>query len=298
MMAIMLLRLHDGRHPDAAARRAGRLTIGTQIGLASTRSALRNRESPLSDIEIDKSNGILTLTFDRPRKKNAITDSMYAVLADELEGAEADADIRVILIRSEGDVFTAGNDLADFAAANSDPASASGNVGRFIRALASATRPLVAAVQGPAVGIGTTMLLHCDYVLLSEAAVLTTPFVNLALVPEAASSLLLPLRIGHARAFGMFALGEPVTAGVAVEWGLANRVVPAEALHEAALAVARRLAAQPFGSVTATKTLMRDVATMTARLEIESIQFQERLKSSEAREAFTAFAERRKPVFH
>jgi enoyl-CoA hydratase/carnithine racemase len=251
----------------------------------------------VSDIHVERADKVLVLSFARPSKKNAITDAMYATLADELEAAETDPDVRVVLIRAEGDAFTAGNDLADFAAVNAGNGSSVRNVERFLRALTAATRPIVAAVQGIAVGVGTTLLLHCDYVLLGDAAVLTTPFVNLALVPEAASSLLLPLRIGHARAFSMFVLGERVTADTAVAWGLGNRVVPTASLDDEAMTAARRIAAQPLGAVTATKKLMRDVSAMAARIEVEGVQFRERLKSAEAREAFVAFAERRKPVF-
>jgi enoyl-CoA hydratase/carnithine racemase len=154
-----------------------------------------------------------------------------------------------------------------------------------------------AAVQGRAVGIGTTMLLHCDYVVLAENALLTTPFVNLALVPEAASSLLMPLRIGHARAFDMFALGTPVDAGSAVMWGLANKAVPQAQLDEEAAKVAEALAKQPLGAVTATKRLMRNAQALIAQMGAESECFFQRLQTAEAREAFQAFAERRPPNF-
>jgi enoyl-CoA hydratase/carnithine racemase len=147
------------------------------------------------------------------------------------------------------------------------------------------------------VGIGTTLLLHCDFILLADNALLSTPFVNLALVPEAASSLLLPARIGHVRAFEMFALGEPVNAQSAVDFGLANRVVPLDSLPAEALAVAERIARQPAGALSATKRLMHDPAVLTAQMDVESAIFNERLQTAEAREAFTAFAERRPPDF-
>ena len=177
----------------------------------------------------DVSNGVLTLTLNRPEKKNALTRAMYQALADGIDGAGSDPDIRCVLIQAEGDMFTAGNDLGDFAAANrSEPAAdasrARGNP--LLVALARATTPIVAAVNGRAVGVGTTMLLHCDLVFVSDDALLTTPFVNLALVPEAASSLTLPARIGHARAFSMFVLGEAVDARKAVDWGIANAACP------------------------------------------------------------------------
>jgi enoyl-CoA hydratase/carnithine racemase len=246
-------------------------------------------------ITVGKADSVLTLVMNRPEKKNALTDAMYGVLADEIEAAETDKAVRVIVIRGEGDMFTAGNDLADFAAARPDDGTR--NVGRFIHALARATKPLIAAVQGRAVGVGTTMLLHCDYVVLAEDAKLTTPFVNLALVPEAASSLLLPARIGHLRAFAMLALGEAVEAQQAVEWGLANRVVPLGELVPAIEGAAARIARQPLGAIQATKRLMRDAEQLTGQMAVEGKEFSARLQSPEAKEAFMAFAQRREPDF-
>jgi enoyl-CoA hydratase/carnithine racemase len=240
--------------------------------------------------------GILTLVMDRVDKKNALTDAMYAVLADAIAAAQDDAAVRVILIRGEGEMFSAGNDIAEFAKVAAGAAGPQ-NVWRFIKALGTNIKPLVAAVQGRAVGIGMTMLLHCDYVVLAEDALLTTPFVNLALVPEAASSLLLPARIGHVRAFAMFALGEAVGAADAVAWGLANKSVPLADLATTAQDVARRLARQPLGALITTKRLMRPVETITAQMDVEGEQFAARLVSPEAGEAFAAFAERRAPDF-
>jgi len=242
-------------------------------------------------IRISKSDGVLTLVIDRPAKKNALTDAMYKALADSLEAAHDDPEVRAILLRGEGDMFTSGNDVGEFAAIAMSGQQPQ-HVTRFLRALATATKPIVAAVHGRAVGVGVTMLLHCDHIVLSDDAQLTTPFVNLALVPEAASSLLLPARIGHVRAFAMFALGEPVSAQDAVAWGIANRAVPAGELVATAEAFARRLAAQPTGALTATKALMRDSAALLAQIETENQRFFERLKSAEAREAFMAFARR------
>lgn len=246
-------------------------------------------------IMVAKADGILTLVMNRPDKKNALTDAMYGVLADEIEGAQTDSATRVVVIRGEGDMFTAGNDLADFAAAKPDEGVR--NVSRFIQALARATKPLIAAVQGRAVGVGTTMLLHCDYVVLAEDAKLTTPFVNLALVPEAASSLLLPARIGHLRAFSMLALGEAVEAHQAVEWGLANAAVPLGELVSVIEAAAARIARQPLGAIQATKRLMRDAEQLTGQMAVEGKEFTARLQSPEAKEAFMAFAQRREPDF-
>jgi enoyl-CoA hydratase/carnithine racemase len=248
-------------------------------------------------IRLHNESGVLTVTMARPDKKNALTNAMYGALADALQGAETDPAVRVLLIRGEGDMFTAGNDVGEFAAMATGSFRDEPQVGRFLQALARSSRPLIAAVQGRAVGVGTTMLLHCDLVVLAENALLSTPFVNLALVPEAASSLLMPLRIGYARAFEMFALGESVDANAALAWGLANKVVPLERLDAEAAGLAARLARQPAGAVSITKRLMRNPDMLMAQIRAESDKFAERLKTAEAREAFSAFAERRPPDF-
>jgi len=248
-------------------------------------------------IKIEQANNVLTLTMARPDKKNALTNAMYGALADAIAAAETDPAARAIVLRGEGDMFTGGNDVGEFAAMATGAARGELHVGRFLQAITRATRPLVAAVQGRAVGIGTTMLLHCDFVVLAENALLSTPFVNLALVPEAASSLLMPLRIGYARAYEMFALGEAVDAATALRLGLASRVVPLERLHAEAAAIAARLAKQPVGALAATKQLMRNADLLAAQIGAESKTFAERLKTAEAREAFTAFAEKRPPDF-
>ena len=246
-------------------------------------------------IKVSKADGILTLVMNRPEKKNSLTNDMYGVLADQIEAAQGDNAVRVIVLRGEGDMFTAGNDVTEFAAAKPDDGPR--HVSRFIRAIAECGKPLIAAVQGRAVGVGTTMLLHCDYVILSDDAKLSTPFVNLGLVPEAASSRLLPARIGHLRAFAMLALGEIVEARDAVAWGLATAVVPAGELVSAIETVAARIARQPIGAVQATKRLMRDREAVTAHMAVEGKEFMQRLQSPEAKEAFMAFAERRAPDF-
>src|SRR5437016_4502897 len=183
---------------------------------------------------------------------------------------------RVVVFRGEGDKFTAGNDVGEFAAIATGAFQGERHVARFVEAIARASRPLVAAVQGRAVGIGTTMLLHCDFIVLAENAQLSTPFVNLALVPEAASTLLMPMRVGYARAYEMFALGESMDAGSAQNLGIANRVVPLERLHAEAAGVAARLAKLPAGSLAATKRLMRNAAVLTAQIGAESECFAER----------------------
>jgi enoyl-CoA hydratase/carnithine racemase len=250
------------------------------------------------EIQLELSgNGVLAVTISRQDKKNALTNDMYGALADAIVRANDDDEIRVLLIQADGDTFTAGNDVSEFAAQSAGGAPKERNVIRFLRNLANATVPIVAAVQGKAVGVGTTMLLHCDYVLLSEDAQLITPFVNLALVPEAASSYLLPLRIGHARAFEMFALGDPVPADSAVAWGMANKTISRAELHAEARRVAEKIATKPIGSLTAMKRLMRDAEKLVTQMDCESAIFVERLASAEAKEAFAAFAEKRRPDF-
>jgi enoyl-CoA hydratase/carnithine racemase len=247
-------------------------------------------------VKIEKSKGVLTLTLNRPEKKNALTPEMYATLGKAIDDAAADAEVRCVLFQAEGDIFSAGNDLADFAAVNKGEGSALG-AKPLLDALARAKTPLVAAVHGKAVGVGATMLLHCDLVYLAEDAQLSTPFVNLALVPEAASSVLLPARIGHARAFAMFVLGEVVDASKALSWGLANAVVPRAELRAKARAAAEAVAQRPPAAVAITKALMRDTSGIQARMEQETAHFLDQLRSPEAKEAFTAFAERRAPDF-
>lgn len=246
-------------------------------------------------ITIEKAGGILTLTMNRPDKKNALTNAMYGALADAMEAAETDSAVRVIVLRGEGDMFTAGNDVVEFAMTK--PGDGPRHVTRFLHALADASKPLLAAVQGRAVGVGTTMLLHCDYVVVAEDAKLTTPFVNLGLVPEAASSLLLPARIGHLRAFAMLALGDGVDGKEAAALGLANVAVPAADLTATITAAAQRIAAQAPGAVQATKRLMRDTPAIRAQMAVEGDIFAARLQSPEAKEAFLAFAQKRTPDF-
>lgn len=250
--------------------------------------------------------GVMTLTFNRPDKKNALTDGMYGVLADSMAQAEADPAIRAVLFKSSSPAFSAGNDVSDFAAQNSsgDTSRDAGerpagerNVTRFLKALARAEKPLVAAVQGLAVGVGTTMLLHCDLVYVAPEAKLTTPFVGLALVPEAASSWLLPARIGHARAYAMFALGEAMMGEEAVTTGIANKCLPTDEVVAAALAAAQALAKRPIGALKVTKRLMRDADKIAALMDIEGRYFGERLQSAEAAEAFAAFFQKRPADF-
>jgi enoyl-CoA hydratase/carnithine racemase len=242
--------------------------------------------------------GVLTVTLNRPEKKNALTDAMYRVFADALERASTDPAVRVVLVRGAGDAFSAGNDISDFVlVATGARKPHEGHVFRLLEALARFDKPIVAAVRGVAVGIGATLLLNCDLVFVAEDARLSTPFVSLALAPEAASTLLLPLRIGHARAFSMFALGEAIDGRTAAAWGLANAALPAAEVDAAARKAAEALARQPLGSLMDTKRLMRDAEALWAVMQRENAAFGARLASPEAREAFTAFAERRAPDF-
>jgi enoyl-CoA hydratase/carnithine racemase len=250
-----------------------------------------------SEIRSDLTDGVLTLTLARPDKKNALTNEMYGELADAIEQAAHDPGTRVLLLQGDGDIFTAGNDMGEFAAMAAGKGPKERHVHRFLHALANSTVPIVAAVNGKAVGVGTTMLLHCDVVLLAQDAQLIAPFVNLALVPEAASSYLLPLRIGHVRAFEMFALGEPLDAQTAVAWGIANKVCGNDQLRTEARRIAGQIAAKPGGSLSAMKKLMRDAEKLVSQMDSESARFMERLASAEAKEAFAAFAEKRKPDF-
>jgi enoyl-CoA hydratase/carnithine racemase len=241
---------------------------------------------------VDKAGGVLTLTLNRPGKKNALTADMYAALGRAIDDAQDDPAVRCIVLQANGDSFTAGNDLSEFAAFGAGERDrATGNP--LLAALARASTPIVAAVHGRAVGVGTTMLLHCDLVFVAEDALLTTPFVNLALVPEAASSLLLPARIGHVRAFAMFVLGESVDARTAVEWGIANAVVSSAELRARARTAADAIAARPPAAVAITKRLMRDAAAIQARIAEESRHFAAQLRSDEAREALAAFQRKR-----
>ena len=241
---------------------------------------------------------VLTLTLDRADKKNAITQAMYSAMAEATERARTDEAVRVLLLRAEGDNFSAGNDIGDFIALGSQGAGPGEMaVFRFLKALADLDKPAVAAVKGRAVGIGLTMLLHCDLVVAAEDALLSVPFVNLALAPEAASSLLLPAAIGHQRAFELFALGEPLDGRTALAWGLANRAVPADQVEATAADLAAKVAARAPNSIRKTKRLMRDAEGLWALMQREGEAFGSQMRSPEAMEAFTAFTQKRAPDF-
>lgn len=249
-------------------------------------------------VRIAVDNGIMHITLARPEKKNALTQAMYVAVGEALTRAESDPAVRVVMIDSEGDAFTAGNDIADFVAIATGARSREQmQTHIFLEALARGTKPYVAAVAGLAVGVGVTMLMHCDVSYVAEDARLSTPFVNLALVPEAASTWLIPARIGYARAFQLFALGEPIDGKTAAAIGLVTAALPAAEVRAKALATAKALAAKPAGALQATKKLMRDSAAILAVMAREGEAFGDRLRSPEAVEAFRAFAERRTPDF-
>lgn len=248
-------------------------------------------------IRIGLADGIFRIEIARPEKKNALTAEMYQTMADALESAEADPAARVILISGAGGNFTAGNDLADFLA--KPPMSDSAPVFRFINGLANLQKPFVAAVEGVAVGVGTTLLLHCDLVYAGATARFALPFTSLGLTPEAASSLLLPLRAGHARASEILLLGEVFSAQAARDVGIVNAVLPDAEVINHALERCHKLATLPSASVRLTKQLMKRAhqALVCETMSFEIDVFKQRLASPEAKEAFAAFLDKRKPDF-
>lgn len=249
-------------------------------------------------IKTELTDGVLTVTLARADKKNAITQAMYAALAEATERARTDDAVRVLVFKGEGDSFSAGNDIGDFIAIGSQAGQPTDMpVFRFLKALADLDKPVVAAVRGRAVGIGLTLLLHCDMVVVAEDALLSAPFINLALAPEAASSALLPAVLGHQRAFEIFALGEPIDGRTALAWGLANRAVPADQVEAVAAELAGKLAARAPNSIRKTKGLMRDAARIWELMQREGEAFGSQMKSPEAMEAFMAFTQKRAPDF-
>jgi enoyl-CoA hydratase/carnithine racemase len=249
------------------------------------------------DILTTRENGVLTIEFNRPQKKNAITTEMYTALADALVAAREEPCIRAVLIFGKPEVFTAGNDLQDFI--KHPPTDDDSPVMRFLKEISRAPMPLVAAVCGPAVGVGTTMLLHCDLVYAGENAQFSLPFAQLGLVPEGASSLLLPELIGYQRAAERLLLGEPFGADEALRMGLVSAVLPADAVLGHARVQVKKLVALPAAALRATKRLMKHgrIDAIESRLLLEGEEFRARLQSPEAREAFAAFFERRRPDF-
>lgn len=250
------------------------------------------------DILTNKANGILTIEFNRPEKKNAITSAMYQLMADAIKDAEGDAAVRAIVIQGKPEVFTAGNDLDDFLK-NSSAEVGDRPVAQFMRALSGATKPVVAAVAGNAVGIGTTLLMHCDLVYAAENAKFAMPFTQLGLCPEFASSMLFPQMVGYPRAAEKLLLGEAFSAQDAYDMGLVSQVLPVADLVDHAHGQAAKLAALPASSLRVTKRLMKgaQMEAIQARMMEENKHFGEMLVSKEAKEAFTAFFEKRRPDF-
>ncbi|HEY0844062.1 MAG TPA: enoyl-CoA hydratase [Noviherbaspirillum sp.] len=250
------------------------------------------------DILTTKTNGILTIEFNRPEKKNAITSVMYQIMADALKDAEGDTAVRAIVIQGKPEVFTAGNDLDDFMKSSSAEVG-DRPVAQFMRALSGATKPVVAAVAGNAVGIGTTLLMHCDLVYAADNAKFAMPFTQLGLCPEFASSMLFPAMVGYPRAAEKLLLGEAFLAQEAYDMGLVSQVLPVGELIEHAHGQAAKLAALPASSLRVTKRLMKgaQAEAIQQRMMEENKHFGEMLMSKEAKEAFTAFFEKRKPDF-
>jgi enoyl-CoA hydratase/carnithine racemase len=250
-----------------------------------------------SDILTHCESGVMTITLNRVDKKNSITAAMYGAMADALVQAEADPAMRAVVLQGHETVFSAGNDIGDFL--NQPPATAESPVYRFLHGIAGFSKPLIAAVCGPAVGVGTTMLFHCDLVYAGDNAAFSMPFVNLGLCPEAASSLLVPQMFGYHRAAEALLLGEPFFAEAALEVGLVNRIVPPTEVNGVAQAHARKLALKPLSSLIETKRLMKQgqAPQVAARMAEEGASFGRMLREPAAREAFGAFMEKRKPDF-
>lgn len=245
-------------------------------------------------IAIVENAGVIEIHIDRPDKKNALTAAMYRAMTAALADASARAEIGAVLFAGKGDAFCAGNDLKDFMAGPEGGAAAFD----FIRAIAAFDKPLVAAVQGLAVGVGTTMLFHCDLIYAAPDARFIMPFVNLGIVPEAGSSLLAPATLGYAKAASMLLLGEPMDAETADRAGLVTAIVPADILLDHARQKAAALMTKPPQALAATRRLMKgDPAVLNQRIEEEARLFGEILASPEAQEAFAAFFEKRAPVF-
>jgi len=251
----------------------------------------------MSDILIDTAAGVMTLTINRLNKKNSLTQAMYGAMADALNQAAADAAVRAVVLQGHETIFSAGNDIGDFL--NGPTSTLESPVYRFLQGIAQFPKPLIAAVCGPAVGVGTTMLFHCDLVYAGDNAAFSMPFVNLGLCPEAASSLLVPQMMGYHRAAEALLLGEPFMAEAAMEVGLVNRVVPPTEANAVAQAQARKLAAKPLSSLVETKRFMKKGQTslVLSQMAEEGASFGRMLREPAAREAFTAFMEKRKPDF-
>jgi enoyl-CoA hydratase/carnithine racemase len=252
----------------------------------------------MSDIVSERVGSILRIQINRPEKKNALTGSMYIELADLFNDAGKDDSIRVVLWHGSGDSFSAGNDLVDFL--KNKPGPGETPQARLMNALVNFDKPIVAAVQGAAIGGGTTMLTHCDFVFAGESAKFQMPFINLGLVPEYGSSCSIPARIGYLRAAELILLGTAFDVQRALELGLVTRVVPDEKLLATATETAQKLAAKPASALQAAKRLMKQATREQIReaIRIENEAFGSLLQSADAKEAITAVLEKRPPVFN
>lgn len=251
------------------------------------------------DIEVKRQDAVQTIRMTRPAKKNALTRAMYDTMTAALLEAERDPAIAVHVIMGSGGVFTAGNDIQDFAARAVDLSPRASGASSFIATLPTLEKPIIAAVDGLAIGVGVTMLFHCDLVYATPTASFRTPFLDLGLVMEAGSSLLAPRLMGHQRAFELLCLGEPYNVDRALQAGFVNRIVPAAELETQTVEAAQRLAAKPPGALAAARRLMRKHTPeeASARIAEEGVVFAERLRSDEAKEAFAAFLEKRPANF-
>jgi enoyl-CoA hydratase/carnithine racemase len=251
----------------------------------------------MADLLTDTTDSVLTITFNRLDKKNSIVRTMYATMTDALVQASDDDAVRAVVFQGHETIFSSGNDIGDFL--SRPPATPEAPVLKFLRALSTFPKPVLAAVCGPAVGIGTTMLFHCDLVYAGDNAAFSMPFVNLGLCPEAASSHLAPMRMGYGRAAEALLLGEPFMAEAALEMGLVSRIVPPSEAAALARRQAIKLASKPLASIIETKRLMKksQAGVVAERMQEEGASFERLLREPAAREAFTAFMEKRKPDF-
>ena len=251
----------------------------------------------MSEILTERSGSISRVTLNRPAKKNAMTSSMYVSMAEFFNDAAKDDGVRVVLWDAGGDSFSAGNDIEDFL--KNPPGAGESPQAQLANALLNFDKPLIAAVKGVAIGGGTTLLTHCDFVFAGESARFQLPFVNLGLVPEFGSSWSLPARSGHIRAAELILLGQPFDAKLAAEIGLVTRVVPNDSVLDTAIETAEKLAAKPPGALQACKRLMKHSQReqIAQAIKVENEEFASRVRSAEAKEAFTAFLEKRAPDF-
>jgi enoyl-CoA hydratase/carnithine racemase len=251
----------------------------------------------MSDITTERTTSVLQVELNRPSKKNAMTGSMYLTLADIFDNAAKDDDVRVVVWHGAGDSFSAGNDVDDFLKHPAGPGDSP--QARLMNALNDFDKPLIAAVRGAAIGGGTTMLTHCDFVYAGESTRFQMPFINLALVPEFGTSYSLPARLGYLRAAELILLGLPFDAKRAVELGLVTRVVPDQNLLATAMSTAEQLAKKPASALSACKRLMKRASRerLKEAMKVENEEYASRLRSADTREALTAFLEKRAPDF-